>query len=148
MFRNPGLPTFTCVAEASRRVIEPVLSEPISIAREEALPRDRPAVSFDAFEQQQKIMLDGQERALEIHNRQMEKTLALSEDTARKTQAMLDLLLAAAADLTAQAVKSVEEARARAKTAAKEAETEATKTPVGPLLDAVVAWAREKGFVQ
>lgn len=134
------------MAEASRRVIEPVLSEPISITREE--PRDRPAVSFDAFEQQQKIMLDGQERALEIHNRQMEKTLALSEDTARKTQAMLDLLLAAAADLTAQAVKSVEDARARAKAAAKEAETEATKTPVGPLLDAVVAWAREKGFVQ
>lgn len=118
---------------SSRRVIEPVLS----------LAQDRPALSFDAFEEQQRILLAGQERALAIHNEQMNRLLCLSSVACTRTNEMLEMVMKAAADLAAQAVAAADAARERTK----EAQAENAKATLNPLLDVFAAWAKEKGFM-
>lgn len=117
----------------SRRTIEPVLS----------IAQERSALSFDAFEEQQRILLAGQERALAIHNAQMERLLNQSSVACAKTAEMLEMVMKAAADLAAQAVTAADAAREKTK----EAQTESAKATLNPLLDAFAAWAKEKGYM-
>ena len=108
---------------------------------------DRPSVSFDAFEQQQRILLDGQQRALDIQNKQMDEVMAMTLTAAKKGQEMLQVVFQASADLAAQAVAAADEARKKAKEA-QDAQAENAKVTLGPLLDAFASFLKEKGFMQ
>ena len=123
--------------EPSRRTIDPVLS----------IAPDRPSVSFDAFEQQQRILLDGQQRALDIQNKQMDEVMVMTLTAAKKSQEMLQVVLQASADLAAQAVAAADDARKKAREA-QDAQAENAKATFGPFLDTFAAFLKEKGFMQ